>query len=302
MDIMSLKGKKILVTGGNGYLGKHLVSKLLQEESEIFIFSLQDNNASNHFKVDISDYKQVEEALGCLNPDIIYHLAANIDRNRDFGQYEAIVECNLNGTYNLLKALKNGTYQNFIFTSSSEVYGDFNSPFIEEQAVYPASPYSLSKVYAENLIRTFSTIHDKNYTILRIFNFFGNDMPENFFIPQLINTLKRNEDFLMTEGEQIRDFLYVEDVVQALLKCSLNKDAYRETFNVCSGNGVSLKSLAQLVTDKISTQGNVRFGAIPYRENEIWEMVGSNAKIKNKLGFSIKFSLENALEECLKNY
>ena len=94
-------------------------------------------------------------------------------------------------------------------------------------------------------------------------------MPEDFFIPQMIETLKRGENFNMTKGEQVRDFLYVGDVVDALILTAQRKDSYGETMNVCSGKGTQLSQLAKAVNNTMKTEAKIVLGAIPYRDNEV---------------------------------
>lgn len=297
----SLENKKVLVTGGKGYLGSLLINQLSKEGAEIYSTSLKPSLNEREYQVNICDARQVENLINEVRPDFVFHLAASLDRRRTFDCYEQIMDVNVTGTLNLLRALKEIEYSNLIFTSSSEVYGNNKSPFSEDSPLMPASPYSLSKAYAEHLITTFSGTYDKNYTILRLFNFYGKNMSENFFIPQLISTLNRNENFEMTEGKQKRDFLYVEDVIQALILSARNNNSRREIFNVCSGTGVSLKELAEEVERNMPGKGKVLYGAIPYRKNEVWEMIGDNTKIKQKLGFSLSFLLKQGIELCIKN-
>ena len=104
----------------------------------------------------------------------------------------------------------------------------------------------------------------------------------------------------MTKGEQTRDFLYVKDVVSALTLVADNPLALNDTFNVCSGVGSSLASLAQHVNQKMGGSAKVKLGAIPYRDNEVWEMIGSANKIKDKLGFSAQYTIEDGLEKLIK--
>ncbi len=200
---------------------------------------------------------------------------------------------------NLLYALQNTSYENFIFTSTSEVYGSNKAPFNEKQLPDPASPYSLSKVFAETAIRTFSQLHNKPYTILRLFNFFGKDMPESFFIPQLLNSLKTEPVFKMTKGAQARDFLYVDDIISALLLAATNTKAKGETFNVCSAKSTTLKQLVTEFKNRVKSKCKIEFGALPYRENEVWNMVGNNRKIKTKLGFKVNYNIKQAIDKLI---
>ena len=301
MGNIALHNQKVLVTGGNGYLGKFLVKSLEEKGANVFII---DKNTSKHpqsFSVDITNAKQTKQIVQQIQPDIIFHLAALLHRERNFDKYALIDSVNHLGTFNLLHALKDTDYKNFIFTSTSEIYGENKPPFTEKQLPDPVSPYSLSKVNSENLIRTFSRLYQKNYTIVRLFNFFGEKMPKQFFIPQLIHALQNQASFDMTLGEQNRDFLYINDVVSGLILCAEAQKYQRETYNLCSGKAVSLKTLVQTIKNQLDSKCNINFGALPYRDNEVWNMVGDNQKIKKQLNFTVQNSLEEGIKQTIIN-
>ncbi len=295
MGIIDLKGKKIIVVGGNGYLGGFLTKVLEENGADVFIISKDCEQTSSQFIIDITNFDETYKIIQKIKPDIVYHLAANISRNRDFSIYEKMAAVNVQGTLNILRSLE-GIDAHFIFTSTSEIYGNNISPFHENQIPKPVSPYSLSKISAEMLIQTYCTNHSKKYTNLRVFNFYGENMPEAFFIPQMINSLKKGEDFLMTKGEQVRDFLYVGDVVNALVLTAQNTNSYGETMNVCSGQGTKLSKLASAVNTSMNTKAKIVLGAIPYRDNEVWEMIGDQSKIKKSIGFEPKISIDKGIE------
>lgn len=300
MGKIDLKDKKILVVGGNGYLGSFLVKALKKSQADVVIISRNCKQSDSQFKVDITNFDETKRIIQQINPEIVYHLAANISRNRDFAIFEEMTSVNVLGTLNILKSLE-GIDAHFIFTSSSEIYGNNKSPFHESQIPKPVSPYSLSKVNAEMLIQTYCNNHNKKFTNLRVFNFYGENMPEEFFIPQMIQSLKREEDFLMTKGEQVRDFLYVTDVVDAMILVAKNTNSYGETLNICSGKGTKLSQLAKAVNSSMHTKAKIVLGAIPYRKNEVWEMIGDNSKIKKITGFKPKTTIEKGIETVI-NY
>ncbi len=301
MDKVNLNDIKVLVTGGNGYLGRNLINRLVLMGAKVFSLDNGDDfnllDVESHC-VDIRNYEELSIIVNEIKPYYIYHLAASLDRTRDFTKTNTIFDINLTGTVNLLNALKNIQYQNFIFTSTSDVYGgkETKPPFKEDDSFIPASPYSLSKYCAETAIKTFSELYKKNYTILRLFNFVGKDMPDNFFIPQLIKKIRQNRDFDMTKGEQVRDILYIEDILQALI-ISLKNSAYNNVFNVCSGKGHSIKKISLEIKKSLNSKTKLNFGSLPYRDNEIWKMVGDNIKIKDKLNFKVNYKLETILDK-----
>jgi UDP-glucose 4-epimerase len=301
MGKISLNNKKVLVTGGNGYLGSFLVDALKKENAKVSILSLNTNPENNEYEADITDFETLNKVIQEIKPEIVFHLAASISRDRDFSIYDKMEKTNVKGTLNLLQSLQD-LDTHFIFTSTSEVYGNNSSPFREDQVPMPVSPYSLTKINAENLIKTFCSNHNKNFTNLRLFNFYGKNMSEAFFIPQMINSLKRGEDFLMTKGEQKRDFLYIDDVIEALLLTAKDTESYSETFNVCSGIGTQLSSLSEAINAELNTpDAKVKVGAIPYRDNEVWEMIGDNSKIHQKLGFTPKTNIVEGIKKVIYN-
>ncbi|WP_179009475.1 NAD-dependent epimerase/dehydratase family protein [Winogradskyella forsetii] len=290
MDINYLKDKKIIVTGGEGFLGSKLIEKLRALDAMVFSFDITAKKTlqSQHVVVDITNKEDLKKQINKIQPDFIFHLAAKLNRSRDFDEVNEISGINYMGTINLLNALKEVNFTNFIFTSTSEVYGlHTNQPYKETDNTVAASPYSLSKLNAENAIKTFSNIYKKNHTILRLFNFYGEGMPSGFFISDLVKKLKKNEDFDMTLGEQERDFLTVECVLEALI-LSTQKIAQGNTYNVCSGNGIKIKDLAERFKTHLNSSSKINFGKLSYRNNEIWKMIGDNTKITKELGWKPK--------------
>ena len=302
-SLLDLQEERVLVTGGAGYLGRNLISQLIQHGCKavhsIDLASKDEGNSvlTSH-QVDLLDSPSLLNTIKAINPTLIYHLAANLNRSRDFSIVKSLMDVNLTGTINLLTALEGVNYNSFILISTSEVYGGKNltPPFKETDDFIPASPYSLSKYCAEMTVKTFSEIFGKKYTILRVFNFLGLDMPTSFFTSQLKEKLSRNEDFHMTLGEQVRDYLYLNDVIEALLLAGVTENV-NQVYNVCSGHGISIRELAEKAKIKMDSKSNIQFGAIPYRNNEVWNMVGDNSKIKNYLGWSQKDSIWKYFEE-----
>ncbi|MBK8806973.1 MAG: NAD-dependent epimerase/dehydratase family protein [Bacteroidales bacterium] len=299
MDSINFLGKTVLVTGGNGYLGSLLVKELQNHSANTVIIDRKMSGTANEYCVDIANRAELEKVIDKIQPDIVFHLAALLNRERSFEVYDEVHAANYTGTLNLLMSLKNTRCRKFIFTSTSEIYGANVSPFSEEMEPLPVSPYSITKVLAETLIKNYVRLNGFNYTILRLFNFYGNDMPRNFFIPEMLEALKKNLPFSMTKGEQARDFLHVDDVLEALLISALHPQADNEVFNVCSGKSLTLSDFVLECKTALHSTSTINFGAIPYRDNEVWNMVGNNTKITSQLGFAVKHSIQSFINQMM---
>jgi nucleoside-diphosphate-sugar epimerase len=289
-NLRYFENRRILITGGGGYLGSKLAEVLTTTTSEIYLLDVSFNGVAKKLisespkvtKVccDLTKKPQIEDALSNFSPDLIFHFAALLKRERDFSYYDQLYKVNVEGTKNLLEVLSSVPYIGFYYASSSEVYGNRNqSPFKEDQFPFPASPYSLTKLMAEHLIATHSQIVEKPYTVLRFFNFYGRDMPPRFFLSQLEDSLKKNILFEMTGGEQKRDFIHIDDLIELTLKVASESKSNQEIINICSGQATSIKELALKKAGQHQKLHLLRIGALPYRKNEIWEMVGDNRKI-----------------------
>lgn len=144
----------------------------------------------------------------------------------------------------------------------------------------------------------FKPLRESNISRTRFFNFFGRGLPEHFFISQLKTSLIANVDFDMTEGAQKRDFLHGDDVISALLLAESEK-ANQQILNVCSGQSHSIREIALSLKLLLQSTSTINFGALPYRENEIWNVIGDPGKIHALLGWRPNLTFEQALEALI---
>ncbi len=304
------RGKRVLVTGGTGFLGAHLVHQLHQAGAKIHIFDLHEPNAQpllesidhsiQYDRVDVRHYEELQTAVQRVQPQVIFHLAALLNRQRDYTHVDELIAVNVNGTANLLRALAPLDYEAFILTSSSEVYGEGHPvPLHEEMLPRPVSPYSASKLSAEIFCRTLSEMCRKPYTICRLFNLYGEGQEPYMFIPQLLQAYRDGRSFNMTGGKQAREFNYVGDVVDALLLTAASPGCRQETINIGCGEEVSLKELAEKINALLPQPVDIHFGALPYRENEVWRMFCDNSKARRLLGWQPVYSLDSGLKRVI---
>jgi len=284
------KDRKIFITGGAGFVGLNLIEKLVQHKIKPYvtdILEIDNDFIKNYdicfYKNDITNRDETLSILKKIQPDFIIHLASMTDLQKNFKNVYRAVDINIKGTLHILEYCSKNKVNKLIFLSTSDIYGGIKPPFKEDQLSHPASPYSVTKLSAENFILLYGKIYNIPFTILRCFNLYGKYQKTNRLIPYIIDKLSKNEKVELTEGKQKREFNHIENLLDAINLTLKNKKSNGEIINI--GNGES-----------ISKEENLIFGAKPYRQNEIWDMYCDNTKAKKILGWFPRISLDKGLE------
>jgi len=304
MAKIPFKDVKVLVTGATGFIGRHLINALLKEGANVSIICRKNTELDqnvNAYTGDLTNLDFVHKVVKEILPQKIFHLAALVNPSRNMDLLEEILKVNFYGTVNLLTSLKKIDYDSFVFSSTAEVYGDNDIPFQENMPLKPLSPYSLSKSSAEMFCNMLSKSYGYPIKTLRLSLAYGPGQKADRFIPQLVTTLLKNKQFMMTKGEQKRDFIYVEDVIKALIKTSLNRKAKGETINICSGKQYPIKEIANKVSDMLHAKNLIKKNLI-YRTNEQWEYCGDITKAKKILNWEPSTDIDNGLKKTIKWY
>lgn len=293
-------GKVILVTGANGFIGKRLIERLVDTgEHEIIATGRGPEWASKGGKRNFQ-YIQAElgrpEGIGILSSaahyDAVIHLAARVNlRDEDSDRME-MYRSNITATHQILE-LARGQGSHIIFTSTGMVYGDQPGPFREDMSSKPGNFYALSKLLCEEMIRFYAVQYGLKHTLYRTSIVYGPGQPLGMFIPSVIAALVAGQEFPMTAGKQIRDFLYIDDCVRAL-EMSLEK-SLEGTFNLASGVGSTLEETGKLAGEATGAIDKLRIGALPYRTNELWAYFMDISKLTETLGWRPSVSLKAGL-------
>lgn len=305
---------KILVTGCCGFIGSNLVSELLNEGHEVIGFdnlfqpsidptdrmkSKSGQNWANFkfWKVDIRDYETMKTIAANEKPDAIVHLAALGSVPRSFAQPNEVMAVNVNGFINVVNLASTLNCSRIVFASSSSVYGDDQSPTrVEDKIGNPLSPYALSKRINEQFAELWCKNIALEYIGLRFFNVYGAgqlvDSPYSAVIPRFING---KEIIVYGDGSSIRDFTYVDDVCEAI-SLSLTTKNTNTIYNVCTGNGTTLKKLADLC------KKNKEVKHIEPRPMDIKESIGSTFKAEELLKFKATIGINEGISNTIKYY
>jgi len=311
---LTSKHSSILVTGGAGFIGSHLVDRLLKDGFNITVLDdlstgKLDNLASHkdkenfHFiRGDIRDSDLVKRAL--KDVDAVFHAAALVSVSRSVEDPILTNEVNVTGTLNLLKACLDSNIKRFIFSSSTAIYGDTKTlPISEDIVPQPISPYAVSKLAAENYTQVFYEVYGLETVCLRYFNVYGPRQeygPYSGVITIFINRLKHGEPpIVYGDGEQTRDFVEVQDVVEANMLALRKRDAVGQIFNIATGLPTTVNRLAELLQEIVGrtelkpVHAKPRLGDIRYNHADI-------GKARKILGYEPKVSLKAGLTRLVE--
>ena len=315
-----MKYKKFLITGGLGFIGgnflkiltnKYPNSKFLNLDKITYAASknlaneLKKNKNYNFQKIDICDFNKLKKKFNNFNPDIVVHFAAESHVDNSIKKPDNFINTNIFGTYNLLKLIKKKV--KIIHISTDEVFGEANKKKFAESSVYdPRSPYSASKASADHLVRAWSNTYGINYNIINSSNNFGPYQNKEKFIPVIINSLiKKKKIPLYGNGKNIREWIYVEDFVNAI-EFLIKKDISNQTFLIGSGyaeeNIKIIKKIIKIMKDqfKIKIKNNqIKYVRDRAGHDKVYKI--NSSKIR-KLGWSHKIKLNHGLSKTIEYY
>lgn len=307
---------KILVTGGAGFIGGHIVDRLLKEGFEVTVIDNlstgrrenivhhQNRKDFNFIKSDIRNAALVKEVI--KDVDAVFHEAALVSVTRSVENPLLTNEVNVSGTLNLLEACRDTNVKRFIHASSSSVYGETETlPKHEKLTPQPISPYAVSKLAAENYVKVYYEVYGLNTVCLRYFNVYGPRQtygPYSGVITIFINRLLKNEPpIIYGDGKQTRDFTFIQDVVEANMLALSRKRAIGEVFNIATGNQTTINQLAAML-QQVVDKTNFKPIYADLRPGDIKHSYANITKAKKLLQYNPKISLKKGLTQLVKWY
>jgi UDP-glucose 4-epimerase len=294
---------KSLVTGGAGFIGSHIVDRLLDLGHEVICIDNESaisndqfywNEKALNYKYDVCDYESIEPLFNGV--DYVFHLASDARIQIAIQNPRKSMHTNAVGTFNILEASRVNNIKRVIYSSTSSSYGKKNTlPNIESQKPDPLTTYSSAKIFGENLMRVYFNLYGLETVSLRYFNVYGERHPlKGQYAPVIGLFLRQKENneplTIVPDGNQMRDFTHISDVVDANILCMKCKGA-GEMFNIGTGKNYSINDIANLISGKYEDRVY-----IPERKGESRVTLANRSKAENILGWFPKRNLEEYIK------
>lgn len=303
---------KVVVTGGAGFIGSHIVEYWLQQKAEVVILDnfrsgRRENTAlfpqATLKEGSITDRKLVFDTL--KGADYVHHLAAMISVPESMDKPLECVQINVNGLLNILDAARTYGIKKVVHSSSAAVYGDNPlSPKTVDMRPEPKSPYGITKLDGEYYLSVYMEVFGLKSTSLRYFNVFGPRQDPNSqyaaAIPIFVNkALKNDELIVFGDGEQTRDFVFVKDVVQANVKAALNDNA-NGVYNVANGHSITIRQLCELIIKTTGSRSSIKFSEP--RAGDIKHSLADVSLTKKDMDFTPQYDLVEGLKQTIQYF
>ncbi|MFN7491393.1 MAG: NAD-dependent 4,6-dehydratase LegB [Cyclobacteriaceae bacterium] len=314
---MELKGKRVLITGADGFIGSHLTQRLLNEGCQVRAFVyynsfnswgwidsfLPDEKSKIEiFSGDVRDPNGVRVAMEKI--DVVFHLAALIAIPYSYHSPDSYVDTNVKGTLNILQAARDAKVQRVLITSTSEVYGTAQFvPITELHPKQPQSPYSASKIGADCMAEAFYRSFDLPVTIVRPFNTYGPRQSARAVIPTIITQLLAGVvEIQLGDVSPTRDLLYVQDTVEGFIEIAKSESLIGHEVNIATQSEISILSLADELIKQINPIAKLVTDSqrIRPQKSEVFRLYGSNQKLIEHTNWVQRFTLSMGLEETIK--
>jgi len=298
--------KRVLITGATGFIGSFLLKNLLDSSYQIAIIVRKESSfkriieSLERVQIIYSDYTNFDESESEIlkfDPEIVYHLGwAGVDNTMH--NNENILNVNIQSTLSLVNIILKGNVKTFIGLGSQAEYGPCNCVISEKQQTNPTTLYGIAKLTAYNIMNYNFKQNNIRFVWLRLFSSYGPADNENWLIPYLIKSLSEGVTPELTKGEQIWDYIYIDDVVSAIVSCGEN-DKTIGIYNLGSGIGYQLKSVIENIRDIINPAMSLVFGTKSYAQNQIMVLQADNTKLRLDTGWNPSVQLSEGLESTV---
>ena len=299
--------KRLLIAGGTGFIGRNLALSAVKDKYSVTVLSLnipvveKKIEGVEYLQADITNLSELQKQLQGLHFEYVVNLSGYIDHRGFLEGGRAVIDAHFVGVQNLLQVIDWDKLKRFVQIGSSDEYGNLLAPQSEEMREEPISPYSLGKIASTQLLQMLYRTEKLPAVILRLFLVYGPGQDNKRFLPQIIKGCLFNARFPVSAGEQLRDFCYIDDITEGIMRALVNDKVNGEVINLASGNPVEIREVVKQVQKTVG-QGDPEFGEIPYRVGENMALYADRSKAKELLGWSSSVTLEEGIEKTVDNY
>ena len=293
-----LSGARVIVTGASGFIGLNLVKALMSLTADILVIDrIQPAEQFRNIEFEWADLRHLSKVY---EADYLIHFAA-ITNARYAEKYPLdTYEINVLGTLNLLNHVK--IAKRVMFPSTALIYKASETPLTEQSELELASTYAQSKIIGEQVVRFLCNRIDVSHTIVRFFNVFGPGQLPMYIVPQVVQQIKEDGRVVLRNGSVVRDLLYVDDCIDAVLKLAVTPDAADSIFNIGSGTKVTISDVA---TTAVRVSGTPDVEVVDLQQNIQYSptaILADTSKLRSTVDWSAKTSLEDGLKAMLQSY
>jgi nucleoside-diphosphate-sugar epimerase len=314
---MDWQGRKVLVTGGAGFIGSHLCERLLERGADVRAMVHGNMRGSiGHLAAIPAEQRRTLEIVGgnirdaafvrdaTIGMDTVFHLAAITSVVYSYSNPDETVITNVSGTLNVCNAARHENVRRLVHTSSAGVYGGTSgdTPISETHPVRAYNPYTASKLAADNVVESFHLSYELPVTIVRIFNVYGPRIGRFLIIPTIILQLLKGRELKLGSLTPTRNFTYIDDIVDAYLRMAENENVVGEVVNFGSTRAVTIAELAVLIADLMEREVSISQDekALRPAKSEIERVLADVTKAKQLLGWEPSVELEEGLKHTIE--
>lgn len=308
-----MSNKKILVTGGNGFIGSKIVDRLVSIGHKPCLLLRKNSNRERLknitdkvkiFEADLAEKLKIINIFKKCNPDIILHLASyGVYSYSDIKEenVKSIIDANIRGTINLLYAVQDTDCKLVVNTGSCFEYGSSDIAFKEDSLLAPVNMYGVTKASATLFSQVFSRSSKFSLVTLRPFTAYGPGEDKRRFMSTIIRQCLKGENPTLTRQKIVRDYIYIEDVVDGYLAAVEFGDKLSgEIINISTGKGTQLLDITEKIVQMTNSKVIPDIGSFPLREGEVLSLVGDSQKAEKLLNFKAKYSLDQGIEKTIQ--
>lgn len=303
-------GKRVLVTGANGFLGSHIVERMVKQNADLSIIVRESSDLwrieefikyINIFNGDLRDRSRLVESIKKIEPEIIFHMAAYGVDSRQNDIFDA-VNTNLVGTVNILSAIGKIGCEKFINTGTSMQYGNKEGMIDENMSYSPNNIYGSTKAAATIMAHQLAGDMDINIATIIPFGVFGEKEGGHKFFPHVILSILKNKEVPLTSCDQYRDYCYVENIIDGFLMAAEAQHVKNDIYNIGNGMNKQLKHYVNLIEKEIGVDAKINYGTLEHRKNDLWNPLPNVDKIINTLGWQPKIPIEEGIKKTVDWY